>query len=110
MTEFSFGGCHINCKSCVGKYDRRGITKGPMYNYAGGDAKYEYGNAGRCYDCHDGYYNDFEGFVTHTFSDSADIVTVGCSDVTTGSVHYGTCKCTFFLILPNLFSLWCLCL
>jgi len=57
VTEFSYGGCHINCKSCVETYVRRGVTRGPMYNYDLGTTPggiYEYGNSNYCYDCYDG--------------------------------------------------------
>ncbi len=55
VTEFSYGGCHISCKSCVEAYDRRGVTRGPQYNSVK-DGDYDYGDKTKCYDCHDGYY------------------------------------------------------
>ena len=56
VTEFSYGGCHHTCKSCVETYTRRGLTVGPMFNYDLTAEDYEYGNAKYCYDCHDGFY------------------------------------------------------
>ncbi len=57
-TEYSYGGCHTSCKSCIETYTRNGFTVGPVANSAGFDHKddYSYGNAKNCYECHDGYY------------------------------------------------------
>ncbi len=55
-TEYSYGGCHTSCKSCIETYTRNGFTVGPAYNSAAAPADYSYGNAKNCYECHDGYY------------------------------------------------------
>ncbi len=92
VTEFSYGGCHISCKSCVEAYDRRGVTRGPQYNSAsGGD--YDYGDKTKCYDCHDGYYltpktaKDYGQMAIAVAADSGNNVLAVAAPL-----HMGTCN------------------
>ncbi len=90
VTEFSYGGCHHTCKSCVEAYDRRGVTRGPQYNSANGGA-YNYGDEEKCYDCHDGYYLN-----PLTAKDYGQMYVRVHHDGSTGDMinikHMGTCK------------------
>ena len=37
VTEFTYGGCHHSCKSCVETYVRYGVTLGPRFSRAADD-------------------------------------------------------------------------
>lgn len=80
VTEFSYGGCHHSCKSCVEAYDRRGVTRGPQYNTATSGSAYYYGDEAKCYDCHDGYY--LTPLTAKNYGQIADVI---------APLHMGTC-------------------
>jgi len=89
VTEFSYGGCHHSCKSCVEAYNRRGLTVGPMFNYLTTNPDYEYGNAKYCYECHDGFYQTplYAFTSASAYAETSDKVA-------------GTCSCTLILYTP----------
>ncbi len=89
FTEFSYGGCHHNCKSCLETYTRNGYTTGPAYNSAAAPADYSYGNAKYCYECHDGFYQvPSSGWdVANSAYDTTDLIA-------------GLCKRTLILYAP----------
>ncbi len=90
VTEYSYGGCHSSCKSCLETYSRNGFTVGPAYNSAAAPADYSYGNAKYCYECHDGYYQvPAHGWdVDASNYDSTDLIA-------------GYCKSTLILYAPT---------
>ncbi len=76
MDEFSYGGCHGSCKSCVETYNRFANPVGPAYSSPASPADYGYGNAKYCYDCFDGYHQvplyDYDQIAATTWGHETD--------------------------------------
>ncbi len=100
MDEFSYGGCHLSCKSCVETYNRFANPVGPAYSAPAGQNAYNYGNAKYCYDCHDGYHQvpayDWDQEEAGTYGDVA-------TDSATMLVA-GVCERIIFIYLFTHFS------